>query len=211
MVQAEIVGQVGEQRLAQGVNGIVRQGPLAEVMISELRGRYSEQNYNNRMFIAALQNIQALSAYNTQTYTGLCLVNPANSQVVLELDEIVTVPASAPSGLAAIALGYNTALPTTYTTQLTTQPAKLSTTGSSGAKATAWSAVTLAANPTIIRPIACDLASGSTVTMAALKDDVGGAILLEPGTCIESVYWTTAISVLQSFTWTELPLSLFMG
>lgn len=65
-----ISGQVGEQVVASGVTTQpLRQGKLADVIVSELNGRYYEQAYNGRLFFAQAI-VTAPVIYTTAAGTG---------------------------------------------------------------------------------------------------------------------------------------------
>ena len=51
----EIVGQVGQQFLSDGASANIRQGRLAEMIISELQGRYYENAARGNTYFACNQ------------------------------------------------------------------------------------------------------------------------------------------------------------
>ena len=82
-----VSGQVGEQKLASGVSTQpLRQGPLGELVASELNGRYYEQNISGRMFSAGMGTVTTIAnaTFTTATLGATCtpivgLWNPLNS------------------------------------------------------------------------------------------------------------------------------------
>ena len=80
------VGQPSNTSLAAGANPTIRQGQLADVIVSELHGRFYEQAYRGNLFSTG-GTVQALTA-NTITLTPtttpiLGVWNPATSTVNL--------------------------------------------------------------------------------------------------------------------------------
>lgn len=77
-----VSGQVGEQVISAGVTSQpVRQGRLADVIVSELNGRYTEQAVNQRLFMAHAI-VTAPVVYSTAAGTGGPLLwNPPTSKV----------------------------------------------------------------------------------------------------------------------------------
>lgn len=216
-------GVVGEQFLSDGAEADFRLLPLGALATSTIHGKRFGDNYYNRTFFAANQASQALSLIGTATYTGLAIYNPVGSGVVCSIEEVTAGLVSLPTAAAGVVLFGFTAVPSTITTALTTYPAKLQNLGgytSNATKTLAFSAGTLAAAPdTAMAPIMRALASvlgSATVTavlsaQAVAKDEVSGAILLEPGTGCGLVAVTTAVSVVGSMSWSEYPLRNFPG
>lgn len=201
------VGTVGEQFLQDGASPPAgfREGRLGELMISETRGRYAELTSRGRVFLAANQAATALSLLSA-TATGLILTNPAGSGKNLELLEICIALATAPAGVATIALAANVntvAAAVVHGTPLIVRPALL------GSSATPVGlvdgAATLPAAPVVVRGIGGGPVATGSVTAPFIKDEVAGAIMLSPGTAISLSAFTTAISVIASFTWAEYP------
>jgi len=201
-----IRGEVGEQFLSDGADSRFRQGRQGELMVSELHGRYYEAALRGRVFCAANQAAAALSLLSA-TATGLILTNPAGSGKNLELLEIAVALATAPAGIATLGLAANVnvvAAAVVHTTPLIVRPTLIG--GSLGAVGLADSAATLPAAPVLIRGIGGGPVATGSVTAPFIKDDVGGAIILAPGTAISLSAFTTAISVIASFTWAEWPV-----
>lgn len=83
-----ISGQIGEQTLKDGPGVVFRQGLSAEQIVSELHGRFYEQNYRGHVFSDGLATVQAITAatFNIATLGATCtpitgLWNPASSPV----------------------------------------------------------------------------------------------------------------------------------
>jgi hypothetical protein len=82
-----IAGQVGPQTLQDGASQGVRQGKSAEVIVSELHGRFFEQNYRGAVFSGGM-TLTAISnaTFTTGTLGATCtpiigVWNPATSPV----------------------------------------------------------------------------------------------------------------------------------
>jgi hypothetical protein len=101
-------GQVGQNVQSVGSNPPIRQGRLSDVIVSELHGKFYEQNYNNNLFTAVGVSNTALVAANAIA-TGLTataqpvigIYNPAGSQVNLSIIKAyLTVSAIANTAVA---------------------------------------------------------------------------------------------------------------
>lgn len=83
-----VSGQVGEQFPSDGSGLVFRQGKTGEQIVSELHGRFYEQNYRGHVFSDGHATVQAITAstYNIGTLTAsatpiLGLWNPNTSTV----------------------------------------------------------------------------------------------------------------------------------
>lgn len=199
-------GQAGIQALAEGVApGIVSLDRLGGLMTSHGLPRYANLAARGYVFTASLQAAVALSTLSA-TCTGFCLTNPAGSGKNLFLLQICIALATAPAGAAPIHLAANVntaAAAVTQTTPLTVRNLLLGS-GTVGVGLAA-SATTLPAAPVAIRPIGGGPVAGSSITPPFIMDEVGGAVVLQPGTAVSLGYLTTAISVVASMVWAELP------
>lgn len=84
-----VQGTTGPVNFGDGVNPPLRQGRQGDVVVSELHGRYYEQNYRSNVYFSGHTALTALSA-NTITLTAtttpiLGVWNPASSTVNLVL------------------------------------------------------------------------------------------------------------------------------
>lgn len=179
-------------------------------IVSILHGRNWPQVRAGNCFIAANPGTQALSV-NSATATGLILSNPASSEVVLSLLQVCVSIASLPAGQSSIILTgafSRTQTATTHTTPLTVRNCLLGAALSSGT-GLADSAATIP-TPAVVRVLgggpAATVAT-STSFPAFIKDDIDDLLTLMPGTCISLQALTTAITVVASMVWEEIPLS----
>lgn len=196
--------QVGIQQLADGANPVARGGKTGETVISELQGRYYENNYRGNTFYAVNSAAQALSLSGTTTYTGLTLANPSGSGKNLILLEAIWCATIAPTGVGAVILA--TGAVATQTTGSSLGP--LASTLGSGASSVAkvGASCTYGANPVFLRPfIGITEATAAGYATLQYKDDIGGAIIIPPGQQVSFLALTTAITGVGSFTWSEVP------
>jgi hypothetical protein len=77
-------GMVGPQVLADGQVARIRQGKSAEVVVTELHGKYYEQAYRGRIF-RAVQAAGGVLVTTVGTTASFALANPLNSGVNLSV------------------------------------------------------------------------------------------------------------------------------
>jgi len=201
-------GVVGLQTLSVGNQASVSQGRFGDTYVSEVNGRYYALAQAGKLFQATTQTAQALST-KSSTCTGLILFNPYGSTVNLVLLDICVALATAPAGISNIHLeGVQTPVPSVAAPSgnaVTVQPTYL---GSSFAsQAFASTSATLTATPTVIRAIGGGPNASGSVTTPFIRDEVAGQIIVSPGCSINLGYITTAISVVATYVWAELPLT----
>lgn len=122
MPEVQVLGQVGEQSLGDGANAAFRQGRTAEQIVSELHGRFYEQNFRGRLFSAGMTMTSISNATFTVGGIGVTttpvmgLWNPSTSPVNLVLLQATlnvsqtALQATGPGGFVwAMSIG-NTAL-----------------------------------------------------------------------------------------------------
>jgi hypothetical protein len=217
-----VEGVVGEQQLGIGSPGAFRLDQQGGIIYVNDHGMQFTTNYNNRLFNVAHQAATALSLASTTTYTGLALWNPPGSAVIASVLEVTATANAMPAAAALIVLFEITTTPT-FGTAVVTYASKVQPNiqGSSNAsKCAAYAGLTLTtgANPgTATAPIIRGVQSylGITTNETELQDNatkaLDGSIILEPGTGVGMVAVTTAVTVFGSFTWEELPISIFPG
>lgn len=216
-----VQGVVGEAFYQDGAPAQFRMLPLGSLAQSQIHGKRFGMNYYNRTFFAAHQASTVLTLLGAATYTGLAVFNPQGSNVVASIEEVGVGFAVATSGYAGVVMFGFTGVPTAFTSGLTTFPSKF-TFGWPGtvspSKTLAYTSLTLAAAPgtptaPVIRPLAAFLGTqtASDSAQAVVKDEVSGAVLLEPGTGVGIVAVTTAINIVGSVSWEEIPLRNFQG
>jgi hypothetical protein len=198
-------GAVGNQQLQDGANNIARAGKGGELMVSELNGRYYELCYRGKVFSACSQSAVALSTLSS-TYTGFIVANNPGTSTNLVILQVAVAVATAPAGVSNMHYeGTLTFQPTACTagTALTT----FSTLFGSGLSSVglAKTATSTPNTPVAVRALGGGPNATGSVTTPFIVDDIAGQIILGPGTYLGLGYLTTAISVVASATWAELP------
>lgn len=201
-------GVVGAQALSAGAQANVSLGRFGDAYVSELNGRYYNLAYNGKMFSATTQVATALTT-KSSTCTGLILFNPYGSIVNLVLLDITVALATAPAGISNIHLeGVQTPVPSVAAptgNAVSIVPTYLGSTYASAAFAS--TGATLTATPTVIRAIGGGPVATGSVTAPFIRDEVAGMIIVGPGCSVNLGYITTAISVVATYVWAELPIS----
>src|SRR2546423_1409482 len=114
-----VSGQVGEQQLGPGVTTQpLRQGRLADVIVSELNPRYYEQALNKRMFYA-YSAARAITVVGTamvglQLWNGSPVTGGVNL-VLVKTGGIITVTSATTTGIIMSAGTGQVAAPTSTT------------------------------------------------------------------------------------------------
>jgi hypothetical protein len=203
------VGQPSTTSIQPGTTPTLRQGQLADVIVSELHGRYYETSYRRNMFNASTQAAVTTTAGLSTTYTGLALTNPTSSTVNLVLTKVgwaflgVTVPATTVIGLA-----FNTS--TTAVTQTTAITGRNNFLGGAAPQGLAASSVTFPTAPIlshILGQITFIATPANVLTGSITLQDLEGSIVMPPGSYISlytSQILTTALFA--SFQWEEVPV-----
>lgn len=196
-------GIVGPQTLGDGAQSRMRLDSDGALLVSGMRGRYTELALRGRLFMASLQSLVALSTLNA-TATGFILTNPVGSGKNLALLDVSVALGTAPAGVSVIGLAAGL-----FSTTAVTQTTPVSVREGLGLAATtrnaglAASAATLPAAPVFVRAIGGGPVAASSIQSPFIRDEIAGEIILVPGTSISLSYLTTAISVLASMTWAE--------
>jgi hypothetical protein len=206
------VGPVGGSRsqLADGTNNVpVRMGRMAELMVSELHGRYYEQTYRGNVFSAANQAAVATVALGTTTYTGLAISNNNGNPVNLSMLKVswvnsVAVPTA---GYLALETGFNMSSNVTHTTPGTVYNHLI------GAGNVPYGTMDVAATlPTapVHRMGLTDLGSVATTaygTTGIQAIDLEGSIILPPGAYVcPYTFATNTVAWFFSASWEEVPI-----
>lgn len=198
-------GQVSPQQLAAGVQANVALGKGAEMLVSEYQGRYYSLTYAGKVFSACNQAAKALTTLSA-TYTGHLIYNPLGSGVNAILLQCSVAVATAPAGISNMhyegTLITQTTAPTTNTTNTVFNNLFGNT---SVAQSSSYNVSTLPAAPVAVRALGGGPNATGSVTTPFIVDDIAGLMIVGPGTYVGLGYLTTAISVIASFTWAELP------
>ena len=195
-----IEGVVGSQSISDGVPVKGRFDRDAGLLVSELRGRYTEMATRGKVFMASLAAGVALSTLST-TATGFILTNPVGSGKNIALLYLAFTPTTAPAGAAPIGLCYGPKSTTavTQTTPLTVRSGLLEAYSGVGLAA---SAATLPIAPVFIAGLNGPVATAN-IQGSPIVHDLGGMFVIPPGSNLSLSYLTTAISVLGGMVWAE--------
>ncbi len=169
--------------------------------------KYFDAVMNGSVFFGCNSATQALSV-NSATATGLILTNPLTSGVNLVLLQVCIAQASAPAAQANFVLTgtllTTAAANTTHTTPLTVKNALIGSAFAVG-QGLLDSAATVP-TPAAIRSIGGGVVGATTISTAYIRDDIDGILILAPGCVISLQAMTTAITVVASMTWREVPV-----
>lgn len=202
-----IQGQVGPQVDADGATPNLRLEKTGALVAQDAHGRYTEAVYRGSTFVASNQSAQALSTGLSTTQTGFTLSNPIGSGKNLVVLDATIALASAPAGISDLVWAANVnpnAAAVTQTTPLVVRNALLGAAAS--AVGLAASTVMLPASPVVVRPVGGGPVATGSVTTPFIRDEIAGLLMIAPGCALSLSALTTAISVLCSVTWEEIPV-----
>jgi hypothetical protein len=211
-MNAEVMGQVGPEVASDGAEVNLRLGKGAELIVSELHGKYAEQSYRGNVFVAC-QTAGVQLATVAGTAPSFSLFNPASSGKYLALirwDMVLTVAAGTPV-IGAYMLTVNTNPIAAATTGTAVVPIPGIVGGTSTAVGKPLTSATLPANPTLYRPFVNHLTGAITTipNMPGFFIDFDGTCLIAPG-CTISVGQlnvdTSNASALCGVIWEEIPV-----
>lgn len=202
------VGQPSTTSIQPGTTPTLRQGQLADLIVSELHGRYYETSYRRNMFNGSVQGTGITSAAGLVTgYTGLALTNPTTSTVNLSLTKVGYGVNAAPTATMVISLAFNTS--TTAVTQTTAITGRNNFLGGAAPQGLVASSVTFPTAPInshILGVIGTNAVTALNETMTIV--DLEGSIIMPPGSyiCIATSTASAATSFFASFQWEEVPV-----
>lgn len=203
-------GNVGIASVNDGNPASLIFGRRSDALFSELQARYRENAFRGRIFTGSNGATPSVTTVGlATTYTGLALINPANSGVTLSLLKVgysflVVFPAAATIGLLA---GYAAGGVTTFTAAAT-DGANTNLNGARGLGRAALSA-TLVGTPYLHTVFGSGL-TGAITTVPDIQQlvDMEGSMEIPPGGYC-AIYTSTvsgAASLAGSFMWAENPL-----
>lgn len=221
-----VQGTTGPVNFGDGVNPPVRQGRQGDIIVSELHGRYYEQNYRNNVYFTGHTAVQALSA-NTITLTAtttpiLGIYNPSSSTVnavVLQamlncFSSNLTSGAGPGAFVWAVSTG-NGAISTGLT------PYNSKTLIAAGSQVRGFAGATALTGLTnnLVVAAGSQLPSPSGLTYTTLgstallpsysgREDLDGSIIVPPGGVLALLNTTssTVFSAVGRLTWEEVPI-----
>ena len=182
------------------------------LVVADGHARYTEAVARGGSFFTASNTAPQALSVNSLTATGLILTNPVGSGKLLALVEVCVSLASLPAGQSTLILAGATSAvlgTVTQTTPLTPRAAFIGGASSVSPVGLVASAATLpTGGNTALRVLGGGPAAtvaGSTAFPPFIKDEVGGLIVLAPGAFISLQCLTTAITVVASMVWEEIP------
>ena len=197
---------VGANRgpFASGITTNASLGPHAELLASQLDGRYRIGAKNGEQFLACNQATQAISVALTTTYTGCCVYNPATSKKNLSILMVAFSAWSAPATIVSIGLlgGWSAAGVVTHTAALTVYSA--STMAAGHGYGGADSQATIVGTPIWLTMLSAANTNNALPTAnEPVLFDIGGLYEVPPGGYI-AVGAQTAVSGVSSILWREV-------
>jgi hypothetical protein len=205
-----VSGQVGEQVIGSGVTSQpLRQGPLADVIVSELMGRYYELCRNRRLFVAHAI-VTAPVIFSTAAGTGGPLIwnGGANTNLVpLAVGFGVTVVTTVAAALGLTGNTGQTSAPTA-TTAIDSR-ANLFLGGAASA-ATPYRVGTPSNAGAFFLPFAHLHTGALTVDNTGMQwIDLGGALIVPPNAWVSIAASATATTAVASISliYAEVPIS----
>ena len=206
----------GPSVLSDGVLAAIRLGRAGEQVVTELHGKYYEQNYRGNLFHATMAAGVILPAPGATAANALTLANPAGSGknlVLVSFDMVLTViPGTPLTGLYGLYVNSNPLAAAVTGTVLAPQSGLIGGAQASVAKPLTTS--TVPAAPVLLWPF-CGKATGEAATANPITGvpsyhiDFDGQVILAPGTAItpqQTVADTTNASVLCRIAWVEVPV-----
>jgi putative intracellular protease/amidase len=201
--------RVGPVLAQEGSVNQARASKYGALVVADGHGRYTEATRTGNVFTAANTAVLALSV-NSGSATGIILTNPVGSGKLLSVLDVCVSIASLPAGQASLVLiGGSSTTAVTQTTPIVFKNSLLGGSGATGVALVASVATLPAASFAINRIIGGGPAAtiaASTSFPAFIRDEVAGLIVLYPGSFISLQAVTTAVSVMASISWEELPL-----
>jgi hypothetical protein len=199
--------QTTDLAASDGMIAAARLGKTLAYLTQDAHARYQDAVRRGNVFVACMQAIGALSV-NSATATGLIVTNPAGSGKNLVFLELLVALASAPAGVSVLALvgSKGPAAAVTHTTPMTTG---FTNALLGGGNATSVALVDTAATiptPATFRAVPGGPAATGSVGTPFIKDEIAGALVMAPGTVLSLQAFTTAISVIASLAWEEVPV-----
>lgn len=202
-----IQGQVGAnaaKSMSPGTQPPIRLSPLGDQVVSQLLGRHSEATYNKMVFSICNQTGVTHSAALTTTFVGICVGNPAGSDVnvhILQYGWALDIILAAPA-----VMGIMTGLGT-ITGALTPRNRLV---GGPAGRALATGGMTLPGTPVLEQVFGMGgaLATASWEPKSSAQVIIDGSLILPPGSFVAS-YMSTASGASGfrgGFIWMEAPI-----
>ncbi len=204
-----VSGQVGEQVVGKGVTTQpLRQGMLADVIVSACQGRYYELARNGRVFVAQA-TVTAPVIYTTAAATGGPLLWNGTSTVcgvILAVGFGVTVVTTV---AAALGITGNTGQSAAPTSTTAIDGVRCTYLGGPTPAISSYRLGTVAVAGNFLLPVAALHTGALTVDNATMCwADVGGSVIIPPGCWASVSVSATATTTVGQFglMWAEVPV-----
>lgn len=196
--------QVGPRVVSDGSENPARTERSGALCTSDAHGKYQEAVYRGNVFFAANQAAVTFSVgLTTTTAIGLILSNPpGNTKLVVPL-QVEFVNTGVIVGVAGLSVSPYSATAVVHTTALTVRNAYLGQGPSASAQADQGS--TLPAAAVTWKFLYSVLSTNTAVISQATIYDLGGSLILGPGTAC-AVVASAAITGFAGITWEEIPI-----
>lgn len=217
MTDVLIGGQTGPQSLGLGstIGARLRQGALADLIVTELHGKYYETNVRGNLFWATMTAGVIFPAPAAVANNPITLANPAGSGknlILVSFDMVITtIPGTPLTGLYGLYVNNSPAAAAVTGTAIAIQQGLIG--GAAASVAKAFSTATIPAAPNLLLPFAQKV-TGQVAAAVGIDGlpgyhvDFDGRVILAPGTSItpqQTVADTTNATVLCAFAWEEAP------
>jgi hypothetical protein len=206
----KVEGQVGVQLLGDGVSsGTLRQGRTAEMIASELQGRYYENVYRGNTYFACNQAAIVSSVGLSTASKVMTLYNPLGSGKNLVLLEVIlsmtTLPVISTTVATNVFLAGNLNTAQAAPASVTAETVRNAFLGGGAGSGLVYNTCTLAATPVAIRPLASvDVLTAVGYASLVCKDEVAGALVLQPGVYVSIQASAATLALQASMTWAEV-------
>jgi hypothetical protein len=204
-----LVANISSQSVGDTINAPLLQGKAGELIVAELRGKYSVANYRNRLFSATAAAI-TIPVVTTATVSVFTLYNPPGSGVYAELVETTIAQVLAATVVNTVGWYFNTAASTaagTFTTKGTVQNNNVASTTAGQIQFFSAYTTQAAITPTLIDIVGTYGATTNTTTLPVQKLH-DGKLNLPPGIAMHllmSTAATTTAGVTAEAIWAEFP------
>lgn len=205
-----VSGLVGQPpALSDGIlYGSDRYDRMGGKAVSELLARYYEHGARGNHYMAASQAVATTTVGLATTYTGLCLSNPLSSgknlAILLASVNQSVIQATQPEAYL-LATGSSPTTNVTHTTPGTVQTALVGA-AANNAVGKIDTAATLPVAP--LYSLALTNTASATVNAPGVTADIGGAIILAPGSyaCFVTPAQASVAGMWFGFVWAEVPV-----
>lgn len=206
-------GNVGPQTLADGAEARPYAGRRGELIMAQLRGKYSEASQRGRLYVGSTPAAGVTVPIYSSTTQQCVLYNPVGSGVVLSLlrTRIGYISGTMVAGHFCYANQTLLTSAITGTQSALVQNLKLAAAAAGGSSALLFTAATVVAMTYLMNVGQSQVVQAATATNTpwTQEDDLDGLITIQPGSAIAVAANVAAAVVANiSLVWEELPIGL---